>query len=86
MSLPFAPHVAYIGPGAGFAFLGIDAVFVALEVAEGEAGAALAATRRLPILGLSVTMPHKEAVADAVSGIAERLVREEIERIKKAIE
>jgi CheY-like chemotaxis protein len=28
----------------------------------------------------------REAVADAVSGIAERLVREEIERIKKAIE
>jgi hypothetical protein len=28
----------------------------------------------------------REAVADAVSGIAERLVREEIERIKKSIE
>jgi shikimate dehydrogenase len=51
---------------AGFDFLGVDAVFVALEVAEGAAGAALAAVRALPILGLSVTMPHKDAVADAV--------------------
>lgn len=51
---------------AGFTTAGLDWVYVALPVAEGDAGAALDAMRRMDIGGLSVTMPHKEAVAAAV--------------------
>ena len=39
---------------------------MALEVAEGRAGEALDAVRALGLVGLSVTMPHKAAVAAAV--------------------
>ncbi len=61
---------------AAFAALGLDWVYLALEVARGEAGDAIVGARALGIDGLSVTMPHKEAVARAVdrlSPTAERL-------------
>ncbi len=48
---------------AGFAASGLDWVYAAFEVAPGDAGAALEAMRVLGISGLSVTMPHKQAVA-----------------------
>ncbi len=48
---------------AGFADTGRDWVYAAFDVAPGNAGAALEAMRVLGIGGLSVTMPHKEAVA-----------------------
>ncbi len=51
---------------AAFAAGGLDWVYVALEVVPGAAPAAIAAMRNLGIAGLSVTMPHKEAVASAV--------------------
>lgn len=51
---------------AAFALLGLDWVYVAFEVAPGAASDALAAMRTLGLGGLSVTMPHKEDVADAV--------------------
>lgn len=51
---------------AAFAAAGVDWVYVAFEVAPGDATAALAAVRALGIGGLSVTMPHKQDVADAV--------------------
>jgi len=51
---------------AAFAATGIDGVYVAFEVREGDVPAALAGVRALGLLGLSVTMPHKEAVARAV--------------------
>jgi len=54
---------------AAFAALGLDWVFVALEVAPGAAPAAVEGMRVLGIDGLSVTMPHKEAVADAVDDL-----------------
>ncbi len=50
---------------AAFAALGLDWVYVALEVAPGDAAAALAGMRALGLGGLSVTTPHKEAVAEA---------------------
>lgn len=50
---------------AGFAAAGLDWVYVALEVAEGRVPEALDGMRALGIGGLSVTMPHKEAVAAA---------------------
>lgn len=49
-----------------FAARGADWAFVALEVPEGQGGAAVEAARTLGIGGLSVTMPHKAAVHDAV--------------------
>ncbi len=51
---------------AAFAATGLDWVYVALDVAPGEAVAALDGMRALGIAGLSVTMPHKDAVAAAV--------------------
>ena len=49
-----------------FEQLGLDWVYLAFEVAAGRAPAALDAMRTLGFAGLSVTMPHKEAVAAAV--------------------
>lgn len=51
---------------AAFAALGLDWVFVALEVAAGEIAPALRGVRALGIDGLSVTMPHKHAVIHLV--------------------
>jgi shikimate dehydrogenase len=51
---------------AAFEASGADWVYAAFEVAPGRALEALAAMRTLGLGGLSVTMPHKEAVADAV--------------------
>jgi shikimate dehydrogenase len=51
---------------AAFAALGLDWVYVALPVPAGQAAQALEGARALGIEGLSVTMPHKAAVAGAV--------------------
>ena len=51
---------------AAFTALGLDWVYVAFPVPEGRAPEALAGVRALGIEGLSVTMPHKGAVAAAV--------------------
>ena len=51
---------------AGFAATGVDWVYTAFDVAPGDAGAALDAMRVLGFGGLSVTMPHKAAVAALV--------------------
>jgi shikimate dehydrogenase len=50
---------------AAYRALGLDWSYVAFDVADGAAPAALAAMRALGLAGLSVTMPHKSAVADA---------------------
>jgi shikimate dehydrogenase len=51
---------------AAFQTIELDWVYVALEVAEGDAPAAIAGVRALGIQGLSVTMPHKSAVVALV--------------------
>ncbi len=51
---------------AGFLSLAANWVYVALHVADGSAQQALDAMRVLELGGLSVTMPHKAAVAAAV--------------------
>lgn len=51
---------------AAFEAAGVDWVYAAFEVPAGEAAGALQAMRILGLGGLSVTMPHKEAIADAV--------------------
>ena len=55
---------------AGFKALGLDWCYVACPVAEGQAGQAVEAMRTLGIEGLSVTMPHKQNVAQAVDDLS----------------
>lgn len=55
---------------AAFAACGLDWVYVAFDVATGGAADALAAMRTFDLGGLSVTMPHKEAIAGAVDRLA----------------
>lgn len=50
---------------AGFDALDLDWRYVALEVADGGGARAVGAMRTLGLGGLSVTMPHKDAVAAA---------------------
>lgn len=51
---------------AAFRETGLDWIFVALEVAPGDCARALDGMRSLGIGGLSVTTPHKDAVAALV--------------------
>jgi shikimate dehydrogenase len=51
---------------AAFAADGLDWVFVAFAVRDGSAPAAVSAMRTLGLGGLSVTMPHKQAVVASV--------------------
>ncbi len=51
---------------AGFEALALDWVYTAFPVRAGDGAAAVRAMRVLGIEGLSVTMPHKDAVAAAV--------------------
>ncbi len=56
---------------AGFTACGLDWVFLACEVPEGQVPEALAGAVALGIDGLSVTMPHKAAVAATVDELSE---------------
>lgn len=56
---------------AAYRGLGLDRLFVAFEVAPGDAGSALASMRTLGIDHLSVTMPHKTDVARAVDELTD---------------
>ncbi|MGH9165933.1 MAG: shikimate dehydrogenase family protein, partial [Acidimicrobiales bacterium] len=55
---------------AAFAATGRDWVFVALPVQVGDAAFAVDAVRHLGVLGLSVTTPHKDAVALLVNRLS----------------
>lgn len=55
---------------AAFAELGLDWTYLAFEVPAGQGADAVAAMRTLGIDGLSVTMPHKDAVAAAVDALS----------------
>ena len=61
---------------AAFGACGIDAVYVAMPVAAGDAPQAIQAMRAFDWMGLSVTMPHKHAVmqaCDELTPTAQRL-------------
>jgi shikimate dehydrogenase len=61
---------------AAFRALGIDAVFVALPVAPADLPAAVRGLAALGMLGASVTVPHKQAIAalcDVLDPSAERV-------------
>jgi shikimate dehydrogenase len=51
---------------AAFDAAGLGWTYVVFDVAPGDAAAAVEAMRVLGLVGMSVTMPHKQAVADAV--------------------
>ncbi len=55
---------------AAFAAAGLDWRFLAFDVEPGAVESALAGVRALGIAGLSVTMPHKEAVAAALDDLS----------------
>ncbi len=73
---PVAHSLSPLLHNTAFAELGLDWVSVGFPVAAGRAAQALAGARALGVRGLSVTMPHKDAVADLVerrSPLADRL-------------
>ncbi len=63
---PISHSLSPVIHNAAFGHLGLDWVFVALRVPAGSAAVALAGAREMGIQGLSVTTPHKEAVAQLV--------------------
>lgn len=65
---PVSHSLSPVLHNAAFRAAGLDWVYVALPVIAGEAAQALEAMRTLGIEGLSVTMPHKEAVAASLEG------------------
>lgn len=63
---PVAHSLSPVIHRAAFDASGLDWTYVAFDVPSGSAEEAVAAMRVLGIGGLSVTMPHKDAVAAAV--------------------
>lgn len=57
---------------AAFASAGLDWVFLAFPVPEGQAVAAVDAMRVLQLEGLSVTMPHKRDVIGGLDALTDR--------------
>lgn len=55
---------------AAFAHLGIDAVYLAMHVEPRDLAAAVNGFRALDFLGVSVTVPHKQAIASLCDAIA----------------
>ncbi len=73
---PVAHSLSPLLHNTAFAELGLDWVSVGFRVAAGHAGEAMTGARALGVRGLSVTMPHKDAVAALVerrSALAERV-------------
>lgn len=66
---PIAHSLSPALHNAGFAATGVDWVYAAFEVAHGNAAGALDAMRVFGLGGLSVTMPHKEAVFAVVDEV-----------------
>lgn len=56
---------------AAFAASGLDWAYLAFDVPEGAAGLAMAGMRSLGLEGMSVTMPHKAAVIDALDVLSD---------------
>ncbi len=75
IGMPVAHSLSPRLHNAAFAALGLDWVSVGFPVPEGEAATALEGARALGVRGLSVTMPHKEAAADAVEEASETVRR-----------
>lgn len=74
---PVAHSLSPVLHNAAFAALGLGASWqsFAFEVASGAAPSALEEVRRCEVTGLSVTMPHKAAVAASVDELSEQARR-----------
>src|SRR3974377_952260 len=72
---PVAHSLSPLLHNTAFAALGVDVVSVGFPGAAGSAPEALSGARALGICGLSVTMPHKEAVARAVDELTPQAAR-----------
>src|SRR5664279_4409847 len=73
---PVSQSLSPLLHNAAFAEMGIDWVSVGFTVTPGSVAVALQGARALGIKGLSVTMPHKDAVAGLVdrrTALADRL-------------
>ncbi len=68
---PVAHSLSPVLHNAAFAALGLDWVYVAFPVKRGEVASALSGVEALGIEGLSVTMPHKSAVAELLADCSE---------------
>ncbi len=67
---PVRHSVSPVIHNAAFAEAGLDWTFVAFEVVDGDAPRAVAGARALGIDGLSVTMPHKSTVLEALDRLS----------------
>ncbi len=72
---PVAHSLSPLLHNTAFAVLAVDWVSVGFPVADGEAAQALSGAGALGIRGLSVTMPHKSAVARAVDELTPEAAR-----------
>lgn len=63
---PIAHSLSPVIMNAAIGAVGLDWVFLAFDVANGDGTAAIDAMRTLGLIGLSVTMPHKQAVIPAL--------------------
>jgi shikimate dehydrogenase len=68
---PVAHSLSPVIHNAAFAALEMDWTYVALPVEPGAVPEAVAGVRALGFAGANVTMPHKEAVADAMDELTE---------------
>lgn len=75
MGDPVTQSLSPLLHNTAFADLGLDWVSVGFPVGAGQAPAALAGVRALGIAGLSVTMPHKSAVAGLVDELTPTAAR-----------
>jgi shikimate dehydrogenase len=68
---PVAHSLSPVVHNAAFEALAMDWTYVALPVQPGDVPAAVAGIHALGLAGANVTMPHKEAVADAMDELTE---------------
>jgi len=71
LGFPVAHSLSPVIHNAAFAALELDWTYVALPVEPGTVPVAVAGLRALGFEGANVTMPHKEAVADAMEELTD---------------
>jgi shikimate dehydrogenase len=74
---PVAHSVSPAMHNAAIAQMGLDYVYVPFRVEPGNVGAAVEAVRALEMVGMNVTVPHKEAVIEHLDDVSEeaRIIR-----------